>query len=209
MANDQIGKIVRVTIAATFSDNQVQMNNLSYACTTAGGGDSRGALGAAVQTLFNAAMLPVMSSNSAIYGWLVQTLMPRPPDISVSGVNTIAGAGGATYVPSQARPLIGFKTALAGKKYRGRIYCFSPASTLVDAGGYPPAALNAVINAFGTSLLAPIIVGGSTWSLAIAHRSPGSPLTYTYDLVTARAVRNQWGTQRRSGNTGRLNVNPW
>lgn len=209
MSIDAVGKLVRVTIAATYPDSQVQMNNLGYACTVAGGTDTRPALGAAVQTIFLANLPAVMAAVSSIYGWRVQTLSPAPPDLTVSGVNVVAGSVGQPIMPTQARPVLKWLTAMAGRRYRGRIYGFTPVNSRITSTGFPDATLDAAQLALGVALLPAIVSAGSTWKLSLIHRAAGSPVVYTSTLITNCEVASLFGTQRKSGNYGRENPAPW
>lgn len=209
MAIDVLGQIMRVTIAAQYPDAQIEMNNLTYVATAVGGADTRALLGVAVRNKFVAQWLPVMSPTSNIYGNRTLQLAPLPAAASTSVANPIVGTGVGNSAPTQARPILRFTTALAGRPYRGRLYLFTPILTCTDALAYPTAAIRAAVVALGASLQGANVVGGTTWSPCIAHKpsTPGAPWTST--PITGTVDPGMFGTQRRSGNTGRLNPTPW
>lgn len=209
MALDTVGELVKVTIAAAYDNNQVQECNVGYQCTAIGGADTRALLGPAVQTFFNNRLLPNMGVTSTIYGWRVQQLAPLPPATTVFGVNQVNGTAGATTAPTQARPLLSFITDFSGRKYRGRIYLFTPTFDCSTPLSYPNAATLGTINNLGNDLRGSVVVGGSTWKSVILHKpsAPAGPWTST--PITNHKAGNFFATQRRSGNTGRLNPLPW
>lgn len=213
MGIDTLGKIVRVTIAATYADKQVQENNLAYKCTVAGGADTRRALAAAVQGHYNTRYVPKMATTTQVYGYNVTTLMPRPIDPGVSLASANVGTGTGVVMPTQVRPVLTWSTALGGRGGRGRLYLFTPDSSQQDAATFfPIAGLTTAINLLAADLYAPIVVGGSTWELQIAHRIPGvppAPSTYSTIPVTGGVGSERFGTIRKSGNYGKTNLNPW
>lgn len=213
MGVDALNKLVRVTIAATYTDAQVQENNMAFLCTNPGGGDSRAALGSAVQALYTTHYVPKMATVSQLYGYHVQTLMPRPIDTSVQAIALVPGTGSAIPMPTQVRPVLTWGSALGGRGGRGRLYLFTPDSSQQDpATLYPLAAFTTAISALATAIRAPITVGGSTWQLHIAHRIPGVPpaaSTYSSIAVTTGIGSQRFGTIRKSGNYGKTNLNPW
>jgi hypothetical protein len=209
MSIDVVGKIVRVTIASIMPDTQVQENNINYICTVSGGTDTRAALGNAVQTLFNTNWLPLMSNVSSIYGNRVGTIFPRPPEIAIETVNQVNGAVGGVTMPTQSRAVLGFVTALAGPRYRGRLYLPTVDSGKMTTTSYPAAAVITASGVLGTALIAPIVSGGSTWQPVILHKTLPPTVVYTTTPITGRVSVRFYGTQRRSGNYGRTNPLPW
>lgn len=213
MANDVAGKIVRVTIAATYPDNQVEENSMGFICTGAAAADTRAALGAAVLALYDTNIKPVMATTASLYGYHVQTLMPQPIDTSHQLAAPVAGTGGAISLATQVRPVMTMTSTLGGRGGRGRLYIFTPDTGHINAATlFPSAALITAINALATGLVTPIAVGGSTWKLSIVHRIPGVPparSTYTSILAVTANASERFGTIRKSGNYGRVNLNPW
>lgn len=209
MSIDVVGELVKVTIAATYPDSQLQECNIGYKCTAIGGADTRALLGPAVQAFFTARVIPNMAVVSSLYGWRVQQLDPLPAASTVFGTAIVAGTAGATSAPTQARPLLSWITAFAGKKYRGRIYVFTPTFDCSDATSYPNAATLGTVNNLGNDLRGSVVVGGSTWKSVILHKPPAAGGPWTSTDITNHKAAIYFGTQRRSGNTGRLNKLPW
>lgn len=203
------GDIIRVTIAATFPDSQIQENNLNYVITSAGGTDFRPTLGPSVYALFLANWLNSMSYDSSMYGWKVAVVNRSPNPVPASAVATNVGSISAHPCPTQARPILSWQTANGGRGYRGRLFLFTPSSNAVSATGYLDTTPAAASAALAAALLPPITAGGTTLQLVIAHRHKGPPVTWTVDPVTAAIARVKIGTQRKSGNYGRTNVGPW
>lgn len=207
---DVVGDIVRVTIAATYSsENQVEMINLNYRCTTAGGTDSRTGLGAAVYAGIDGVYDLVMSFNSVLYGWKVSYVNRTPPPAPVTGGTSATGAIATFFAPTQVRPLLRWKTGFTGRQYRGRLFMFTPAASKMQTGGIPSADVVTAMSSFATTAAAPIITAGSTWQLVIAHR-PTPPALWTATDVTGYTALDKFATQRRSGVFGRPNaLPPW
>lgn len=209
MALDQVGDIVRVTIAWQYPDQQVLENNIAYRCSAAAAVDSRGALGNAVRTIFLSVWLPHVSNQVNLYGYKVSALNKMPSPAPVTGVIVTMGVGTSGIMPTQARPLLKLRTALAGRKYRGRLFLPTPILDDITASGYPTAGLNTDTGLIGTGIINPISVSGSTWTAVIAHLVKGNPLATTTTDITSAIPAGLFGTMRKSGNTGRINATPW
>lgn len=210
MPNDVVGDIVRVTVACMQPDSQVQMVNISFRCSVAGAGDTRIGLGNVVFNKFTTNWLPILAPASKLYGWKVSSMNKVPAYQPVwNSAVAVIGTGTNPPAPTQARPILRFSTASAGRKYRGRIFLFTPGTNQCDVTGYPTAGCNAATTALAVSLILPIVTGGSTWVPVIAHRVKGSPSATTTTDIAGQGAPGLFGTQRRSGNTGRLNPVPW
>lgn len=210
MPNDTIGSVQRVTIAWMQPDQQVQECNLCYVATAVGAGDSRGQLAFSVYTLFKTNWLPQLAPATIMYGWKISSVNAVPamqPRWNVA-VGDVGGAANPV-APTQTRPILRLATAFAGRKYRGRIFLPTPSAAALANTGFPSAANTAAAQALGTALLTPIVQVGTTWQLVIAHRVPKLPASTTTTPVAGALASGLFGTQRRSGNTGRLNPNPW
>lgn len=209
MAIDLAGDIVRVTIAWSYPDAQVLENNLCYLCKTSGGTDSRGLLGVAVYDIFVTNWLPRIGPAAAIYGYKVDTINRVPHPLPATSIGIAPGSGTNPNCPTQTRPMLRLTTALAGRKFRGRLFLPSPQAADVSNSGFPVAGNTVAVGALGTALLAPIIVAGTTWQLGICHRVKANPAATTITDVTGNSAPGLFGTQWKSGNTGRANTPPW
>ncbi len=206
---DIVGDIVRVTVAATYtSELQVEMINLNYRCVTSGGADTRAGLAAAVYAGLIGSYDNIMSFNSSIYGWKVAYINRTPPPSPLTGGTSSPGAVATFFLPTQNRPLLRWLTGFTGRGYRGRVFMFSPAASKVTTGGIPSTDVTTAMATFGTAATAPIVTGGSTWHLVIAHRSLPPVVTWTTTDVTGYTAIQKYATQRRSGQYGRPNVIP-
>jgi hypothetical protein len=212
--NDVIGDIARVTLAIQYPDSQVQENNISFVATTVGGGDSRAALGAAVYTAWLASFITTVSPTTNFYGYKVSLLNITPPPAPKLLVSLHAGLGSTYNMATQARPVLSWQTALAGRSYRGRIFLPTPTIDFISAPGFPTAAYLALANAFGAAIVPSLVAGGTTWTMSVVHRTvvsvgPPKVISWTSTPVVNVIARDLFGTQRKSGNYGRENPAPW
>jgi hypothetical protein len=210
---DVLGEIVRVTVAALYpvgaTGQQVQECNICFQCSSAGAGDSRLALAAQVFVTFEGQLRALMAASAKLYGYKCSVLGIYPPPLAVNGVVNEVGTGGATQLPTQARGLISWKTAIGGRTGRGRIYVWTPEDANLDANGNPGAAYIAGLNNIANAVTSGFSAGGSSWVPVIAHRGAGAKPTYTATPVNAHRTSPGWATQRRSGESGRINAAPW
>jgi hypothetical protein len=204
-----VGDIVRVTIAATFPGPQVLECNMHFLCATADGTDRTGTLGAGVYDIFLANLLELMSEDTSLYGWRAAIVNRTPTPAPKTGVGVQPGLAALPPLPSQARPLLRWRTSLGGRKYRGRIFLPPGDQTQITTTGSPSIDYQVAMAALGTALVSPLTYGTAQYNLVIAHRTPGTPPTYTTTPVITFDVAGQFGTQRRSGQTGRTNGPPW
>lgn len=213
MPADAAGDIVRVSVYALYPDGvggqQVEQCDTSHLCTAAGGGDTRQALASSVLGLYFAALGFAMATSSKIYGAKTSSFNKHPPPLAATFVLNAPGSGGPNQLPTQVRGLIRWTTAIGGRTGRGRIYVWTPDESHSDVAGNPDAPFIGAMGTLATALIAPQTILGTTWRLCIAHRDGGGPGVYTADVVTGKSVFDGWATQRRSGETGRINVTPF
>ncbi len=207
---DTVGDILRVTIAATYPDGQLQLTSVNYICTASGGGDTRAALGANLYNGIGTNWLPMMAPTSSLYGYKVSLVNRKPAPLPKVLAAIQAGTGSGNTMPTQSRPLISTGTGNAGRAYRGRMFLFTPASNQISATSFlSTAALTALGNIAG-SVFNSFASGGTTWQPVIAHRHAGPPVTWSWDPMTSGQAQSKIATQRRSGNYGRTNsLVPW
>lgn len=112
-------------------------------------------------------------------------------------------------LPSQVRPLVQWKTALAGRAYRGRMFGFTPDTANQNANEHPTVFNSASWDALAARFVTGFVELGTTWTLVLWHRlRPPKPFIPPTPVVVGDATK-RWATQRRSGDYGRLNPNPW
>ena len=150
---EKVGSLLRLTVAATYPNVQVQETNHVFLCVSAGGGDSRAALNSLIFSMYNGLYRSAMSSNSKLYGIICHTLELFPAPAPVSQQPDLVGLAGGDLMPTQVRPLISWKTDQAGRAFRGRTYLFTPGTDMLGSDGHQAAPLISKIadmaNAFG------------------------------------------------------------
>ena len=207
---DTVGDVLRCTIAAIYPTNQVEECNFHLQCVVSGGGDSRAALGNAIDTAVQADIIPHLHSAVLYYGSRVA--IEQAANKWGSAVSVVNTPGGSTdpSLPGQVRGLLRLRTALVGRKQRGRLFMFTPITTMADTNGVPTVTYQNQIQTFGTRIQNGFTAGGSQWVSVIYHRPPKTnPAAWTVTSTTAITPANKFATQRRSSEFGRVNVNPW
>ncbi len=206
---DTVGDIFRVTMAFTYADSQVEECTIHYRVAVAGTGDSRLGLLGYADTGVLVYLLPRVPATASYYGSEIsaaKTAAPWGPKVSYSGV-----VGGSAFIPlpTQTRGLISWKTALAGRAYRGRTYLPSTTIDNLTAPGKPTAAAVTSWAGWATYMVAPAVVSGTTWVPGVFHRKPTAVIASVFDPFTSFTASNQFATQRRSGMYGRVNGPPF
>lgn len=194
---------------ACYLPNQASINVLYYICTEVGGeGGVDGSFAAGLDTLF-APLFKALLCEAAFYrGVSVQRVSPAPPTLpSVVTVNDGAGTVAGDLLPAQVSGVITKQTPFAGVKFRGRLYCPFPGEA-DNTSNAPTAGYLSRLNDLAQSLTDVVVAGvaGDTSTMApcLWHRSDGS-----ITLLTAVRTNALWGTQRRRGNYGKLNLAPF
>lgn len=204
-----VGDILRVTIAATYPDSQVQENNIHFVVTGAGSTDPRANIGPDIYSMYLSRWLGRIGPSASMYGWKVSVINRTPNDAPVSAVATNVGSGTDPNLSTQTRPVLSWRTATAGRGYRGRLYLFSPQTADISTLAAPVAGMITAAANLGSDLLGYTGTAGTTVKLCIAHRHKGPPVTWTTTLVTSAVSRAKFGTIRKSGQYGKPNVGPW
>jgi hypothetical protein len=138
---DKIGDIVRITMALRINLEQVQMVNFHLLCNATGGTDTRLTLLSHVNQDFINVLSPVIYSGATYLGskCFTQEAKPRPASVFLP-VRTPA-TGGSHCLPTSVRPVVQFQTRYAGKRYRGRVYAFTPDTDSALATGHSTASV--------------------------------------------------------------------
>lgn len=128
-----------------------------------------------------------------------------------SNGNEGPGTAGAVALPRQCCGLVGYTTALAGVRFRGRMYIPFPATASDNGDGLPSGGYTADI--FNISQLffgynGPITPTGPTWLPAIIH-APGISAVPLPTPITGSFSVGKWATQRRRGSFGKQNPLPF
>lgn len=214
--NPVTNDVLLVTLAS-YTPSQAGLNNLHYiVLDTSGGGVTLAELANAIDALVAAPMKAWLGTNARWRGVSVRNLAPpATPGYAETGSDGpgLAGAG----LPTQTSGLITLKTAVGGPGGRGRIYPPFPGQDFVaDTGGMNLAGLTALVD-----LCAAIPVlrnftafGGGTCRLqlvvasSLLHWEAGVPLP-TPLSVTELKPQGAFATQRRRGQFGRINPEPF
>jgi hypothetical protein len=131
-------------------------------------------------------------------------IVSRSPHPVAQAANDGAGAGAVAgdTLPSQVAYLIAKRTAIAGRKYRGRVYLPFWPESMNDVNGLPTAGAQAAAQDFALQFFATetYTVGGDSTTLV--------PVIWTGSEVGAVTIttwqgRAAWATQRRRSKVNR------
>jgi hypothetical protein len=207
---DGLGDVVRITMAASYRGSQIEEMNVFYQCAISGGTDSRPLLNAAVDSIVTTNLIPTMNGSMKYFGSRVSVEQAAVRPTPTVTTPLTAGGDGVASLPTQVRGLVEWHTPLIGRRQRGRIFVFTPAADWTDSDGNPSAALQTKYAAFATALSAGFTAAGSSWNLVIYHRPKRVPPTpFSVTAVNGFVVRTKFATQRRAGQLGRTNTDPW
>lgn len=159
-----------------------------------------------------------MPSSCSYQGCTVQVVTHPPMTPQVGRASAGAGTLGTIAMPRQVASLVSFKTASAGRRYRGRVYLPFPPVGAAEGDGTMTAAYAVIIaqwsaqwasiSTLDNSLTTP--TGFVTISQVIPHFlkkgevGPEIPPT----VVTNVQPGELFATQRRRGSFGRQNSSP-
>jgi len=163
-------------------------------------------------TFFEAGLAPLykaaIPTNCSWYGLKFQILKPvmYVPQFSI----TLQGAGSLAgdCLPTQVAGVYTFKTALAGKSFRGRMYLPATSEADNDATAVPSAAYKTLARAVGDYYAGgqTVVLGGNaaTFTPVVYSRSKN-----TTTEITSGDVRPNWGSQRRRSSIGHPDIAPF
>lgn len=201
-----VNDIYRVRMYCRDND-QVGINVMHYRVTAvAGGGPSDQDIADVFASAGFTLLPPLLNNNAEFRGASVQFIYPGPLGAETFSKNPAFGTAGATSLPRQTSGLLSVRTALGGRKNRGRIYIPFPATADDTGDGLATAGYQSNLLAYWAGIVNPSIgVLGVTCTLmfGVFHRS-----TNTINDQVARIAYRLWATQRRRGSFGRPNVLP-
>jgi hypothetical protein len=193
------------------TDQQLSLNVYHYfvSAPDTGTGATDAQIAVAMDTAVAALYKACMGNTATYRGVAAQRISPLPKGVPGTTIaNTGAGSVAAGILPAQTSGLISLKTLFAGRKYRGRVYPGFMALTFADVDGKMTAAGNTAItnlrNAIPLAFTAGTVPNQSFMALCIWHRS-----TATFTQVGGLSNLQAFATQRRRGQSGRLNVLPF
>jgi hypothetical protein len=204
-----INDVYQVSVYCTIAD-QVAVNVQHWiAGANTGAGCSDAQIASGFDVLYAPLYASVITAAAQYYGVKVQKIFPLPVSIPVfSKLNTQPGILGPNCVSKQTSGIITLRTALAGRKFRGRMYVPFPSSSNVTVNGQPNAGyMTALTNLAASQVVVQNFGGGGNttpFTRAIYHRA-----THTFDRVLLVEPRPLFATQRRRGDYGRPNALPF
>ena len=211
-----VGDILEITHVWR-CDLQIAENTVHYRVSSVIGGGlncSQIAANFANNAILVAAGL--LPEQASYYGAKCRNLV-APQTRSFHEIIITDGTVGSSVVPKQVSGVISIYTPLAGQKNRGRVYFPFLPTTFADPAGRLSAAGYTAWNTNKSNfipLATDITAGPATVSLALVVRHgrgeiafpvPAGTATTADTLITQRSL----GTQRRRGDYGRVNANPF
>lgn len=128
-------------------------------------------------------------------------------DVSLDGPGTSLG----DLAPTQVSGIITKRTALVGRKHRGRLFIGFPSNLDITQDGAPTTGyvggLNGIASAIGPVMN--LTRGGDAYHCDMTVRSMLVPAAPVHTYVASLLARNRFGTQRSRGQYGAQNVVPW
>jgi hypothetical protein len=191
----------------TWCQNQWGINDVAYAIDAVVGDPTMGDLAESFQSLTTANQQLWLPTQVSILGVRVTMLTGAPPR-PIAGVAVCTDVGTLTGppVPTQSTGIISCQTALAGRKYRGRVFTPFVAPAFIGTDGLPTASYKTLVGTYGDYLygspttLIPTAGGSITVHPVLWHRATSGSTP-----IIGRQVRPYWGTMRKRGDLGRTN----
>lgn len=151
----------------------------------------------------------VLSSLATFRGIGIHKVFPLPPTVEAqSTLNVGPGLRTGDILPSQTSGVVSLRTALAGRRFRGRAFIPFPAEVSNDAAGVPNGAYQINLGLIMNALIASrnVNVGlGSVGLVPVIYRR----IAHTSTDIQTGIARTIWGTQRRRGSFGAANIPPF
>lgn len=152
--------------------------------------------------------LPLLASNAEFRGATLQRITPLKND-AVGYSSPDVGTAVGDPLPLEMAGLISFKTGLAGRKNRGRMYVPFPSEGDNNTTGHPSAAYVALLTLLAAHFTGPMtfVPGGGAASYTLRA------LCYPADNVIGRVITssqetNRWVSMRSRGDYSAANVSP-
>ena len=135
-----------------------------------------------------------------------------PASQTVPAATPLAGTAGTTPIPTQVAGMVSFYCEDGGRKGRGRSYIpFPDQASNVAATDTPITAYVNNLDLFAAAVLGPneISSGPNTLTLNGGLFDQYSPSIPVFRPFVTWISRRRWATQRKRGNYGRANANPF
>lgn len=154
----------------------------------------------------------VISNAATCWGYGASN---APPGLAWSlewyaAANRGIGTGGAGLLPTQAAPLISWRSDVPDARGRGRTYLPFTSPTCLDASAALTGAFKALINTWINTITGVNTIpnAGGTGTIDIHHIITGALHTLAY-AVLRRLIRNYMATQRRREELNRVDADPF
>lgn len=196
--------LVRVvnSLLLTGQNRVVAFNLLHYRVfAETGSGATAANVAAAMEGPLAPVYRAIFDSETFHLGVLATKIFPFPSGATAGNTGL---AGGGTRAPGEKQPsmnsgIITKRTALAGRKFRGRVYIPFPLEDDNTATGQTSVLYGSLLLGIADALIAPRTAGsgGNTADLqpCIYHGPVGAPPRFTD--CTSMVTRIYWGTQRK------------
>jgi len=204
----QVGDILEFAVICK-SDPQISVNVLHYRTTAlAGGGVGLGTLATELSALLAPLYKDLLCEEATYEGVSVRKINPVPAvppaqAVDDDGPGTVTGES----LPTQVCGIITKRTALAGRRYRGRIYLPFPGEA-DNTNAQTPIAAYATRAADLITVLDATQVFGAMGVTTTIQPVLWSKFYGSYTAIVKHDFRSKWANQRRRGSTGAGNVNP-
>lgn len=145
------------------------------------------------------------------FSWVGCMVRLVDPAISITYLSTSVAKVGdraGEPLPTQVSGIITKRSDSTGRNGRGRMYVPFPSEDDND-DGHPSAALFVEYAVLAARVLSPIILTSAGGAIVTFVPVLWNADTDTVTAVTSSVVRNKWGTQRRRGAYGAMNLNPF
>lgn len=212
MAKITTGKVIQVRFF-TFQTELQQAGIIVRhwkAVSQAGTGGSGAAMLSVLDDTYPDLIKALLQEDAEYRGMILDyvTITPQPvSDVNVNG----AGLGELTGKPAPAAlaGVVTWRTAFAGRSFRGRTYFPFPNVDAVDVDSRPTTGYKTLLDDFADQYVGNTVVaddgGGNTTTLAPCVFSR---LLNSGEVLTDYTVQSEWGQQHRRGGYGQLNVTP-
>lgn len=205
MASPAVGEVFRVTFFCRATD-QLAVNVRYFKCGgIVGLTPTETQVANQMDTVFAPLYKALLSANADYKGMQIQMIGPGPSRIPIF-VNASVGAGAVAgnVMARQASGIATFKTALAGRANRGRIYVPFPSVADDTALGHPSAGYLTNLTALADAMTNSQFYGpaGSQIQADWSIKHAGG---LTTQFILTNRANPKWATQKRRGDYGKPN----
>lgn len=192
-----VGDIYLVTVEQELH-GQTILNTCHYLESASGGSGGAALLAAGIDSRIGSVWKPVMSDEWHYTLTQAQKVYPTPPQYPVQvGTNSGDGAVGTPAANTSDAIVFTKRTALAGRKYRGRFYIAGYPNTYQFESAIESTSV-ATMTPLGAALVGTYTNGTYTFDPVLFHRSDNTN-TAIAATVLRTTIRNQRRRQLRKG----------